>query len=357
MVKRSIALFAAVCGLWAVLSCTRATVSTAAPEEAAPPQEARTPEAPTQAPATISTTFDLGGPCHEPPPYRPLALTGKDEDELRNAKNWDALIEAAKQNVRNFCSNPYLWQQLFEALVDGHRYNEALQAMGEMRTRQFPLPSAFLSRVDPAFLNSELFKNSKAGAEYAATNAELNDRVRGAEQKLSSMSKHDLPPSIYRNVGACPFECCTYRQWKTKTAVQLRESIESSNIVAEIPAGVSVLGVTGEVRVEPEPYVVLEDVGRLKTGDIIFFLDNRGEGYVNYWYEGKLNPELGLDEGLWLYTDNECSASRSKGACSLRKLKPGRKFRNEWWVRIKPSNGKEGWVLNTGQFDNMDACG
>jgi hypothetical protein len=122
MMKRSMALFVAACGFLAVLSCAQAREKTAAPEEAASPKEARGPEASPQVPANVSTTFDLGGLCHEPPPYRQLALTGKEEDELRDAKNWDALVEAAKQNVRNFCSNPYLWQQLFTALVNGHRY-------------------------------------------------------------------------------------------------------------------------------------------------------------------------------------------------------------------------------------------
>jgi hypothetical protein len=42
--------------------------------------------------------------------------------------------------------------------------------------------------------------------------------------------------------------------------------------------------------------------------------------------------------------------------CSLRKLQPEKSFRTEWWVKIRYA-GKEGWVLNTGQFDNVDPCG
>ena len=172
------------------------------------------------------------------------------------------------------------------------------------------------------------------------------------------MTDKDLPPNPYRHEGACPFECCTYRQWKTRSAVRLHESIDSPAIVAEVPAGVSVGGLTGEVRVEPQPYAVLEDNGALKAGDLIFFLDNVGEGCVNYWYHGKLNPDLGLNEGLLFYLYDGCqpNTARMKGACSLRKLRPENTFMNDWWGKIR-YQGKEGWVLNTGQFDNVDACG
>lgn len=307
-----------------------------------------------------TTTFSLGGSCHEPPRTRPLALTFKQQEELREAKNWDALVDGAKQDVRNFCSNPYRWQELFTALLDAHRYDEALQVMNQMSVRGFPLPHAFLSRAGPAFLNSTEFKDSSMGAQYAARDAEIKDIMLRAERDLASMSKQDLPPNPYRSVGACPGQCCNHKRWKTDTAVQLRESIDSPKVVAEIPANVTVLALTGEVRGDPEPYVVLEDFGRLKAGDILFFLDDVGEWRVNFWYRGKLNPELGLPDefsGLSLYTDEECYASDLKGACSLRRLQPQRKFLKQTWIRLRTSDGKEGWVLHSHQFSYVDKCG
>ena len=144
----------------------------------------------------------------------------------------------------------------------------------------------------------------------------------------------------------------------TRSAVQLLESIGSATVVAEIPADARVDGVTGEVWVEPQPYAVLRDNGLLKAGDVIFFLDNLGEGHVNYWYKGSLNPELELHDGLYSYTYENCQANHVvAGACSLRKLHPEKKFLNEWWVKIRTSDGKEGWVLNKSQFSNTDACG
>ena len=306
---------------------------------------------------TTESQFDLGGPCLPRGPFRPLALTGAQEEELRRQGKWDELIAGRKEIVRGDCSVPYRWEKLFMALVDGQRYHEALQVLDEMTRRGHPLPHAVLVRADPGFLAAKEFTQSNHGIQYAAREAENQENLRHAENALLSMTAKDLPPNPYRHDGACPFECCTYRQWKTRAAVQLRESIDSSKIVAEIPAGASVAGLTGEVRLEPEPYAVLEDNGELKAGSVIFFLDNIGEGNINYWYEGELNPGLGLREGLKSNTYENCASNPTsmKGNCSLKKMRPERKFMNEWWVKIRFA-GIEGWVLNTGQFDNVDAC-
>jgi len=142
--------------------------------------------------------------------------------------------------------------------------------------------------------------------------------------------------------------------------VKLRETIDSGKIIGEIPPGSPVQALTGEVRVEPEPYAVLQDNGILKAGDVIFFLDYRGEGHINYHYGGKLNPELGIDPALVAYTTENCNANAARGGkdpCWLKKLRPDKTFLKEWWVKIRMANGKVGWALNTGQFENVDACG
>lgn len=301
--------------------------------------------------------FDLGGPCHLRGPHRPLALTGRQQVELRRTGNWDALIDGLRQDVRSNCVIAFRWEKLFIALVEGRRYREAVQVLTDMAMRRFPLPHALIAKANPGFLTSEEFKTSEFGIEYAATEISIQRNMQLAAVKLSSMDDKARPPIPYRAKGACPFECCTYRDWTTRSAVQLVESIGSNTIVAEIPEGTRVAGVTGEVWVEPEPYAVLTDNGALKAGDVIFFLDNMGEGQVNYWYNGSLNPPLELGDGLHGYTYENCSANNViAGACSLRKLQPEKTFMNEWWVKIRTSAGKEGWVLNKGQFANTDAC-
>ncbi|HYR89834.1 MAG TPA: hypothetical protein VE422_37520 [Terriglobia bacterium] len=117
------------------------------------------------------------------------------------------------------------------------------------------------------------------------------------------------------------------------------------------------IGHHGSMRRKHSQDAGAADNGLLKAGDVIFFLDYLGEGQVNYWYDGSFNPELELD-GLYTYAYENCQANNPiAGACSLRKLHPEKKFLNEWWVKIRTSAGKEGWVVNKGQFGNTDACG
>jgi pentatricopeptide repeat protein len=308
------------------------------------------------APASPPPEFDLGGPCLERDPRRRLPNGFLQEQELRKAGDWEQLIESMKELVRDNCDISFRWGGLFKALADGGRSAEALQVANEMTRRGFPPPQAFISKTDVKFRESGEFRTSSLGKEYARRDGEIQQILKRAEETLAGMGK-DLPPNIYRSLGACPFECCTYRKWKTEKVVRLQESIGSTTIVSEIPAGADVTGVTGEVHVEPEPYAVLENNGILKAGEVDIFLDYEGEGYVSYWYKGKIKPELGLDDGLTSYTDDQCLPGRRKGACSLRKMRPGKKFLNEWWVKLRTSEGKEGWVLNTGQFTNVDRCG
>jgi len=310
-------------------------------------------------PATAVPTslVDLGGPCSQGLLNDRLRLSGKQEEDLRKAKNWDALVEGAKQNVRDACSIPYRWANLFRVLVDAGRNSEATQVLTEMKGRGFPLPFAVLSKADAHFLSDEDFRQSSVGLEFEARSKEIAETMRRGEASLSSMTKAELPPDLYRSEGACPFECCTYRTWKTTEPIELLESIRSTKVVAMIAAGVSVKALTGIVDVEPEPYVALENLGALKAGDVLFFLDNLGEGHVNYWYNGKLKPDLGLEQGLLFYSYENCNENAGPGSCSIRKVHPEKEYRNEWWVHIRTTDGKEGWILNTGQFDNVDACG
>jgi pentatricopeptide repeat protein len=343
--------FAAWCLAW---GCSGSEGGKEAPSQAVVAPATEPP--PQSSPPSTSPEFDPGGLCLEKDPRRRLPAGYPREEELRKAGDWEQLIEAMEALVRDNCDIPFRWAGLFKALADGGRSTDALRVANEMTRRGFPPPHAVVAKTAIQFRESEEFRASPLGTEYARREGEIQQVLKRAEENLAGMGT-DLPPKIYRSLGACPFECCTYRKWKTEKPVRVQESIQSPAIVAEVPAGADVTGVTGEVHVEPEPYAVLENNGVLKAGDVVFFLDYEGEGYVSYWYKGKIKPDLGLDDGLTSYTDDECLPGRQKGACSLRKMRPGKKFLTEWWVKIRSSDGKEGWVLNTGQFSNVDRCG
>ena len=173
------------------------------------------------------------------------------------------------------------------------------------------------------------------------------------------MPKSELPPNPYRSERSCPGEYCLFGNWKALAPLQLTRSIESSEIVAEIPEGTIVRVVTGESRGEPEPYAVIEDNGPvLKAGDVIFVLDKVELSFVNYWFKGKLNPDLGLSTewGLMAYSDEPCISSpdRTQAWCSLRRMRPGKTFFADWWIKITTPDGKEGWLLYKGQLQNLE---
>jgi len=92
--------------------------------------------------------------------------------------------------------------------------------------------------------------------------------MRLAESKLSSMDQKDLPPIRTGPRVRVPSSAAV-SEWTTRSVVQLLESIGSATVVAEIPAGARVDGVTGESGFEPQPYGRPQDNGLLKAGDVI----------------------------------------------------------------------------------------
>lgn len=147
------------------------------------------------------------------------------------------------------------------------------------------------------------------------------------------------PPDPYIDKGACPFECCTYRDWTTKKQVTLLDRPQGKVKTADIPAGVVVRGMTGEVISHPLAVTAIrafEDTP-IRKGGTYYLLHYAGEGFWSAWYRGRV---YSIDMSDYR-EDTE----------------PMRSFKADWWVKLRSRAGKTGWVLNTGQFDNMDSCG
>src|SRR5438477_1090405 len=147
------------------------------------------------------------------------------------------------------------------------------------------------------------------------------------------------PPKIHIDRGACPFECCTYREWVAKKDKTLVNAPNGKKVVAHIHKGERVQAITGEVHSHPLRVVARHDhlEAGVKVGDTIYILHYMGEGYWKVWHNGKLiDIENFSDEGPYpKYT---------------------------WWVKLKTHAGAIGWTLNErsqsgNDFDNTDACG
>jgi hypothetical protein len=161
------------------------------------------------------------------------------------------------------------------------------------------------------------------------------------------------PPARYVDRGACPFECCTYRAWKTeKATVAYATPDKRSKRVGTFLLGSDVVGLTGVVRTVPGKFVILKTHRKYKPGDVLWVYTPLGEGFYKVWFKGRMFEEaLDYMSGPFEQTHPRCEETPNCWG-QLKK-----QMRVEWWVKIKSASGWVGWTDQTGNFSNMDACG
>lgn len=169
---------------------------------------------------------------------------------------------------------------------------------------------------------------------------------------LSALAQ-SKPPAVYVDKGACPFECCTYRAWKTeKTTVAYARPDRRSRRVGRFRAGTNVVALTGEVRTVPGRFVIIKPHKSYRPGDVLWVYTPLGEGFYKVWFKGRMYDE-GLD-----YMDGPFE--RSHPGCDETPECWGRlekDLRVEWWVKIRSADGWVGWTDRAENFSNSDACG
>ncbi len=299
----------------------------------------------------------LGEPClAEGAISTKPTFVGKKEIELaQKTQRWDAIIEKRKASVQEDCKVPHRWKELFDVFVNANKYKEAVDILNEMKNREMTIPGIVLEKSSTAFLQSTEFTNSDFGKRFQQAQALTTALINEAKLKIASMSEKEKPPTPYEAEGACPFECCQLGKWKTRETTQLLQEIRSTKIVSEVPSKTEVVAIESKVIKDPEPYIALESRGIVKQGDVIFMLDYQGEGSIAYWYKGKRSPDLqtGFDTNNF-YENDQANSTEKRW---LRKVYPEKKFADEWWAKLRLSDGRTGWVLSKGQFDGTDACG
>lgn len=150
------------------------------------------------------------------------------------------------------------------------------------------------------------------------------------------------PPKVYVSKGACPFECCTYRNWTALQPLSLLDQPEGRSI-ARIGDGEQVLAITGEVHTKPlrvrltenGPYAdsVPGQRQMIPAGSIVYLLHPVGEGYWLVWFKGK--------------------------AIEIDPAYAGPPPSYQWWAKVKTRTGRIGWVLMSAEdlaFSNVNAC-
>ena len=170
------------------------------------------------------------------------------------------------------------------------------------------------------------------------------------------------PSMPYIAQGACPFECCTYREWQARedvpayaeprddaikvTTVKIdgRVTAETGFVVTKAAGVVKVLR-NISVGYPPEargPNISSEL--NLRPGDILYLLHPLGEGNSLFWYEGKTY----IDQILFGEP-----GSREMPEPPFREMSEAK---YDWWVKIRTAAGRILWLKNPPYFRYADAC-
>ncbi len=171
------------------------------------------------------------------------------------------------------------------------------------------------------------------------------------------------PPLPYEDVGACPFECCTYREWIVNKSTPIHRNRNNNSPVVftvaprervQAVTGVVITTQPGEIRIA-RPITIQDYTGsqgtntsraiQARPGDIIYLLTSQGEGSYKAWFKGKTITINAIDV---------MEQTQSVPARYGRRIPPTRSI---WWVQIKNRQGQTGWTDRPDYFDNKDACG
>jgi hypothetical protein len=303
--------------------------------------------------ATPQEEIFLEGKCAQPEVIKYDKKLQQQMEAAKKAKNWDQLMRLQKKYVREMCSQQFRWYLLFLTTVKKSDKSDTFKMLEIFEARQWQILSLqkiYSYYVDTSaneFLSSETFFSSEYGKKAKKILDQAQERKKQFAEKFKKMSDKEKPPEKYVAMGACPFECCTFRKWDVLNDTELFESPQKNKHVATVKKGETALGVTGEVHLKPRPVAVVFDNGELKNGDIIFQLDNLGEGFSKVWVKGQVKELDVSSNGSCYPPSKECWTEPIWDETS----------ESIWWVKIQTNDGKTGWTRQTTHFGNMDACG
>lgn len=160
-------------------------------------------------------------------------------------------------------------------------------------------------------------------------------------------------PAVYVEQGACPFECCTYREWWAAAPTPVYSSPSSSGMkIRVLKKGEHVTAVTGFVRTQAREFVVTRNTGRYRVGDTIWVYSYRGEGFFTVWFNGKI---YGEDLGFSPYGGSGGTRCQGDSANCWGTLKT--EHSSEWWIKLRLRDGRIGWTNHGEDYSGIDACG
>ena len=166
------------------------------------------------------------------------------------------------------------------------------------------------------------------------------------------------PPVPFEDVGACPFEGCAYREWKARTAVEVRSARRTdAPILFRLRAGERVTALTGVVVTLRAGRVRFDEGVRLTTSSepievlpqqTLYLLTYQGEGFTKVWFNGKVYEDVDVSSFM------NAACRNGSERCGGRVVEPSR---TEWWVQIRNKSGQVGWTREPDKFDGKGLLG
>ena len=173
-----------------------------------------------------------------------------------------------------------------------------------------------------------------------------------AGQLQSDKAATQQPPSPVIDNNACPFEGCTFGKWLvTHQTTVFTTWKEDRKPWATLQKGEVVIGLTGvHITWEPDRVQIFKPIPelQLQPGDIILRYMERGEGFADFWVKGQWKKDY---DGTFITEKDNSGCLRD---CIAKVISQGRK---DWWVSLKTSQAKIGWVKVERQFKCMDSLG
>lgn len=132
---------------------------------------------------------------------------------------------------------------------------------------------------------------------------------------------------------------CNYRNWRVvQLTPLLAEQSRAARVISTLTPGEWVHVEQLETRLVPHRGIVREDTSDLRAGEVVYELENVGEGYVAVWRRGEYG-EYGsedLSKVDWDRTETPEATVVTLGT----------------WARVTRESGQAGWVrLEYGYFE------
>ena len=156
--------------------------------------------------------------------------------------------------------------------------------------------------------------------------------------------------------GACPFLCCTYREWSVEWDTDVRtERRDDAPVAFHAANRDTVTALTGVVtttkvgRALPKRQVTVGSKHLVvPAGQPIYLLRSVGSGDWKIWVNGVTDEQ---------YVGSPAYCAGDKQSSDECAIEVNEQPETVWWVRMRDALGREGWTREVDHFGNIDACG